>query len=196
MNSMSADRRARRSVPLMLLAVAVLMAPGCLVLTLNPTHDRDALVWEPGLVGQWHNPDDNASLVIEKGEWQSYKIHYTHTIESGHVTGYLTTMGASQYLDVMPARGEDRGAFLVPVHATLRLKLMNDKLELTALSYDWFFDRLRQKTPIPGVSAAFDEKENALIVSPTKAVRAWIAKLPAASPAFGASAVFIRKPGA
>lgn len=179
------------------LVIAVLLtSPGCLVLTVNPTHDRDALVWEPGLVGQWQNPDDNASLAIEKGEWQSYKIHYTHTIESGHVTGYLTTIGASQYLDVMPARGEDRGAFLVPVHATLRIKLAGDKLELTAFSYDWFFDRLRQQTAIPGLTAAFDEKENALVVSPTRAVRAWIAKLPAGSPAFGASAVFIRKPGA
>jgi hypothetical protein len=177
------------------LGVALLAAPGCLVLTVNPTHDRDALVWEPGLVGQWQSPDDNASLTIEKGEWQSYKIHYTHTIESGHVTGYLTTIGQAQYLDVMPARGEDRGAFLLPVHATVRIKLMGDKLELTALSYDWFFDRLRQKTPIPGLAASLDEKENALIVSTTTAVRAWLAKQPPGSAAFGASAVFIRKPG-
>lgn len=178
-----------------LLIAVVLTAPGCLVLTVNPTHDRDALVWEPGLLGQWESPDDKASLTIERGEWQSYKIHYTHTIETGHVTGYLTTIGASQYLDVMPARGEDRGAFLIPVHATLRLTLSADKLELTALSYDWFFDRLRQKTAIPGLTAAFDEKENALIVSPTTAVRAWIAKQPAGGAAFGASAVFIRKQG-
>ena len=195
MNFGSAGRRARRAVRLTLLAVVVLASPGCLVLTVNPTHDRDALAWEPGLVGEWQNPDDKASLTIERGEWQSYRIHYTHTIETGHVTGYLTTIGESQYLDVMPARGEDRGAFLLPVHATLRVKLAGDKLELTALSYDWFFDRLRQKTVIPGLVAAFDEKENALIVSPTSAVRAWIAKQPAGSAVFGASAVFIRKPG-
>ena len=145
-------------------------------------------------MGRWENPDDKATMTIERGEWQSYKIHYNHTIESGHLTGYLTAIGDSQYLDVMPARGEDRGAFLLPVHATLRLKLTADKLELTALSYDWFFDRLRQKTPIPGLAAAFDEKENALIVSSSAAVRAWIAKQAATSAAFGASAIFIRKP--
>ena len=180
---------------LALLVAVLLTAPGCLVLTLHPTHDRDALVWEPGLLGQWESPEDKASLTIEKGEWQSYKLHYVHTIESGHVTGYLTTIGGAQYLDLMPARGEDRGAFLVPVHATVRLKLTGDRLELTALSYDWFFDRLRQKKPIPGLVAAFDEKENALVVSPTTAVRAWLGKQPADSAAFGASAVFIRKPG-
>ena len=178
-----------------LLFAAVLVTPGCLVLTVNPSHDREALAWEQGLVGQWQNPDDNASMAIERGEWQSYKIHYTHTIESGHVTGYLTTIGQSQYLDIMPARGEDRGAFLLPLHATVRVKLSGDRLELTALSYDWFFDRLKQKTPIPGLNATFDEKENALIVSPTSALRAWIAKQPAGSAVFGASAVFTRKPG-
>ena len=177
-----------------LLAV-LLVAPGCLVLTVNPSHDREALAWEPGLVGHWQNPDDNAALTIERGEWQSYKIHYTHPIEAGHVTGYLTTIGESQYLDVMPARGEDRGAFLLPLHATVRVKLTGDKLELTALSYDWFFDRLRQKAAIAGLTAMFDEKENALIVSPTNAFRAWLAKQPAGSAAFGASAMFIRKPG-
>ena len=104
----------------------VLASPGCLVLTVNPTHDRDALAWEPGLVGEWQNPDDKASLTIERGEWQSYRIEYTHTIETGHVTGYLTTIGKAQYLDVMPARGEDQGAFLLPVHATLRVKLAGD----------------------------------------------------------------------
>lgn len=184
----------RTRIRFALLIGALLTSSGCLVLTVNPTHDRDALVWEPALVGEWQSPDDKASLTIERGEWQSYKIHYVHTIESGHVTGYLTTIGESQYLDVMPARGEDRGAFLLPVHATLRVKLAGDRLELTALSYDWFFDRLRQKTPIPGLVAALDEKENALIVSPSRAVRAWLAKQPAGSAVFGASAVFIRKP--
>ncbi len=184
-----------RKVGLALLIAVLLTAPGCLVLTVNPSHDRDALAWEPGLLGQWQNADDNASLTIDRGEWQSYKIHYTHTIESGHVTGYLTTIGESQYLDVMPARGEDRGAFLLPLHATVRVKLTGDRLELTGLSYDWFFDRLRLKTAIPGLTATFDEKENALIVSPTRAFRAWLSKQPAGSAVFGASAVFTRKPG-
>ena len=176
-------------------ACVLLGAPGCLVLTVNPTHDRDALVWEPALVGTWVNAEDNASMTIERGEWQSYKIEYSHPIEKGHVTGHLTLIGKTQYLDVMPARGQDHGAFLLPVHATLRVKLEGDKLELTALSYDWFFDRLRQKTGVPGLMVALDEKENALIVSPTAAVRAWIAKEAAASAAFGAAAVFTRKPG-
>lgn len=179
-----------------LLAAVLLVAPGCLVLTVHPSHDADAFVWEPGLIGHWLNTEDNASMTVERGEWDSYRIEYAHPIEKGHLTGYLTTIGKAQYLDVMPARGEDHGALLLPVHASLRVKLKGDRLELTPLSYDWFFDRLKKKAAIPGLAVALDEKENALIVSPSAALRAWLAKQPAAGAAFGASAVFTRKPGA
>jgi hypothetical protein len=38
-----------------------------------------------------------------------------------------------------------------------------------------------------------DEKENALIVSSTAALRAWIGKQPPAARSFGPAAVFVRK---
>jgi hypothetical protein len=181
---------------LVILAVALLLAPGCLVVAVHPTHNRDALVWEPALIGDWHNADDNSSMAIERGEWQSYRIQYAHPIESGDLTGYLTTIGKARYLDLMPGRGEDRGSFLVPVHATLRVNLEGDRLEMTALSYDWFFDRLKTKAGVPGLTVVLDEKENALIVSPSNTVRAWIARQPPEGKMFGAGATFTRKPGA
>lgn len=177
------------------IAVAAWLSQACLVLTINPAHDRGSLVWEPALLGNWHNAEDHSSLKIERAEWQSYRIEYVHPIETGELTGYLTRIGTTVYLDVMPARGQDRGSFLIPVHATLRMALDGDRLELTALSYDWFFDRVRTGSPVPGLTVAFDEKENALIVSSTKGIRTWLAGQPAASQAFGASAVFTRKSG-
>jgi hypothetical protein len=181
---------------LLILAVSLVLAPGCLVVTVNPTHDRAALVWEPALLGSWQNTEDNASLVIERGEWQSYRIRYELPIESGDLAGHLTTIGKARYLDLMPAQGQDRGSFLVPVHVTLRVELEKDRLVLSGLSYDWFLDRVMQKTGVPGLNVVLDEKENALIVSPTRAVRAWLARQPADGPMFGAAATFSRKPGA
>ena len=69
-----------------------------------------------------------------------------HPVETGTLTGYLTSVGDDRFLDVMPARGEDRGSFLLPVHAVLRIALDGDRLELTPL-YDWMNDRLRAGTP-------------------------------------------------
>jgi hypothetical protein len=176
------------------LTSTLLASSGCLVVSVNPIHDREALAWEPGLVGSWRSADDNTTVTIERGEWQSYRIRYVHPIETGELTGHLTRIGKSLYLDVMPARGEDRGSFLVPVHVALRVELTEDRLEVTALSYDWFFDRLKTRPGVAGLTVVMDEKENALIASPSQALRAWLAKQPADGAMFGAGATFVRAP--
>lgn len=175
------------------LALALLCAPGCLVLSLHPAYDDETIAWEPSLAGSWLAADDKVTLEVERGEWKSYRIEYVHPIETAVVTGYLTAIGDDRYLDVMPARGEDRGSFLVPVHAVLRVRLEDDRLELTPLSYDWFDDRLRARQPIAGLGVETDQKKNALIVSPTARLRTWLRGQPSTGPMFGASAVFTRK---
>jgi hypothetical protein len=169
-------------------------APGCLVLALNPGYDDATIAWEPALVGHWIDADDKASLDIERGEWRSYRVRYEHPIETGELTGYLTIIGNDRYLDLMPVRGQDRGSFMIPVHAFLRLRLDGDRLELAPLSYDWFFDRLRAGKPIEGLAVVLDQKENALITSPVGALRTWLRLQPADGPMFGAAATFTRKP--
>ncbi len=173
----------------------LLATQGCLVVSLSPSYDDDSIGFDPGLIGAWLDSDDNSSLQIDRGEWKSYRIHYVHPIENGDVTGYLTSIGDTRYLDLMPAAGIDRGSFLVPVHVALRVVLDDDRLELTPLSYDWFATRLRARpgAAVPGLAAALDQKENALIVSPTAKLREWLRRQPADGAMFGAAAVFRRK---
>jgi hypothetical protein len=173
--------------------VALMGASGCLVLSLNPAYDADSMGWDPRLIGSWNDADDKASMEIGRAEWKSYRIHYVHPIETGDVTGYLTSLGDERYLDLMPGRGEDRGSFLVPVHAVLRMRIDADRLELTPLSYEWFADRLRRNAPVAGIDAALDQKENALLVSPTARLRSWLGAQPTDGPMFGAPVVFVRK---
>ena len=135
-------------------------------------------------------------MQIERSEWKSYTIRYIHPIETGQLTGYLTVVGDDRYLDVMPARGAYRGPFLVPVHALLRVRLEGDRLELVPLSYDWVTERLKVGRPLPGLDVALDQKENALITSPTARLRTWVRRQPVGGPMFGASAIFMRTRGA
>jgi hypothetical protein len=178
---------------LLLLVFVMSVSPGCLVLSVNPGYDEATLGWDPRLVGSWVDADDKASLQVERGEWKSYRIHYIHPIETGDLTAYLTAIGNERYLDLMPARGEDRGSFLLPLHALLHVRLDGDRLELTPLSYEWFGDRLRAGRPIPGLSAVLDQKENALLVSPVDRLRDWLRVQSVDGPTFGASATFVRK---
>lgn len=178
---------------LLTLVFASLLSPACLVLSLNPSYEDDTIGWDPALLGRWHDADDRSSMEIEGGEWKSYRIKYAHPIESGTVTGYLTAIGDDRFLDVMPARGEDRGSFLIPVHAMVRMRLEGDRLELTPMSYDWISERVRSRTRIPGLHVTLDQKENALIASATAELRAWVRRQPRDGPMFGASATFHRR---
>src|SRR4051812_16456236 len=175
---------------------AGLGASACLVVSLNPAYDDESIGFEPGLVGRWNDAEDNCSLQIERGEWKSYRIHYVHPIENGDVTGYMTAVGDARYLDVMPVSGVDRGSFLVPVHVVLRVRLdgEGERLELTPLSYDWFAERVRAPGGArSGLMVAFDQKENALLASPSTKLREWLRRQPESGAMFGASAVFQRK---
>ncbi len=179
---------------LLVFTAAVLCSSGCLVVSLNPLYQDDTIGWDAALLGSWQDVDDKSSLEIERGEWKSYRIKYVHPIETGALTGYLTAIGDDKFLDVMPARGEDRGSFLVPVHTVVRLRLDGDRLELTPLSYDWMNERLRAGTRIAGLNVVLDQKENALVVSSTATLRGWLRKQLKDGPVFGASAVFTRAP--
>jgi hypothetical protein len=179
---------------LLLIVLAVTCAPGCLVVSLSPVYQNDTIGWDATLLGSWQNSEDKSSIEIERGEWKSYRIKYVHPIETGMLTGYLTAIGDDRFLDVMPARGEDRGSFLIPVHAVLRLRVDGDRIELTPISYDWMNERLRAGTRIPGLNVVLDQKENAVVVSPTPILRAWLRKQLRDGPVFGAPAVFTRAP--
>jgi hypothetical protein len=168
-------------------------ASGCLVLSVNPVYDDDSIGWDPNLLGKWHNADDNVTVEIQRGEWRSYKVHYEHPIETGDLTAYLTSVGDERYIDVMPARGADRGSFLIPIHAVLRIRVQGDRLEVTPLSYDWFVDRVRAGRGITGLTVAQDQKENVLILSPTARLRVWLRAQRPDGPMFGASATFARR---
>lgn len=180
---------------LLLVFTVIVMSSGCLVLSLNPGYDDTSIGWDPNLVGDWVDADDKATLQIDPSEWKSYRIHYVHPIETGDVTAYLTAIGNERFLDVMPLRGEDRGAFLIPVHAVLHLRLDGDRLELTPLSYEWFLERVRAGRPVPGLNAALDQKANILLISPNNRLRDWLRIQSVDGPAFGASTTFTRKPG-
>ena len=103
---------------LLILVVALALAPGCLVLSLNPSvRGRDDRMGS-GAARSWQDVDDKSSMEIERGEWKSYRIKYVHPVETGILTGHLTSIGDDRFLDVMPARR--RGSRVVPASRARR----------------------------------------------------------------------------
>jgi hypothetical protein len=187
------SRSMRNSLRAALITLLAMTAPACLVVSLQPFYEADALTWDPALVGTWQSTDDETILDIEEDEWRSYRIQYRHPIETGELTGYLSTVDGERFLDVMPVRGTDRGVFVLPVHAVARLRVAEGRLELTPLSYDWFLDRARKGAPIGKLSVTIDQKQNAVIVSPPLLLRQWLQAQPKDGEMFGATTTFVRK---
>jgi hypothetical protein len=184
----------KRTSPLVLVALVALASSGCLVLSLHPAHDDASITWDPALVGTWVNDDDRVTAVVGRGEWRSYRIDYEHPIEKGTLTGYLTTLGTTSYLDISPVRGEDHGSFLIPVHALVRIERQADTLTVQAFDYDRFAQAAKQGG-LPGLPMTLDQKQNTILTAPTAAFRKWL-KAGAVEAMFGARAVFKRRASA
>jgi hypothetical protein len=177
---------------LLLLAVlAVSMTTsGCLVLGLDRFYDEAAITFDERLLGSWKDADDNVTAVIERSEWRSYKIKFTHPIETGTLTGYLFKEGPSTYLDLAPVRGQDGGSFMMPGHALVRVTIAANELTVAPLAHEWFMRALTAKTLPPALQGFRSEREQIILAAPRAALRRWLQARPADDPAFGAQATF------
>ena len=128
-----------------LLALAALSS-GCLVLTLQPVYDDGSLDVDETLTGTWQGPEQGATVVVERGEWKSYRLTYTARNTSYVLVAYLTTIGDARFLDLTPAHGLEAGPLMLPVHGVCRLQHEGDTLILAPLDYDWFVAAARAKT--------------------------------------------------
>lgn len=155
------------------LVLAVLLSQGCLVLSLQPAYDDKSVAWDEGLVGRWRDAEDNVEVMIEAGEWRSYRVHYKHPVEEADFTAHLTIVDDTHFLDLMPARGLDYGAVLVPAHLVVKIVRDGDRCRVWSLDYD----RLRAAVKAQragNAGATFDARQNVIVTRPTDALRAWL----------------------
>lgn len=162
---------------------------GCLVLSLQPAYDADSVAFSDALIGAWINAEDQTRATIERGEWRSYKVTYTDRFANRSLQGNLTTIGGASFLDLTELRGTDPGPFLVPVHGVFRIDLAGDTLTVTPFDYNWFARALTDHTLVR-LTAAFDDRRNAVVASTTADFRRWLARAPA--DAFAAPMTFAR----
>lgn len=181
----------------LMLALAVTAAPGCLALALNRFYADRAVVFDERLIGSWRDADDNVSITIERSEWQSIRVTFEHPVEKGALTGYLFKHGQQTYVDLTPVRGQDLGSFVLPAHALVRVVLGADQLTVAPLRFDWFDGELARKTLPAALRAVKAQREQIVLTAASAALQQWLAGRPATDPAFGPDAVFKRtEPGA
>jgi hypothetical protein len=176
-----------------MLIAAAATASSCLVLGLDRFYDDTDLTFDVRLVGTWIDADDNVTATIERSEWRSYRVTFTHPTESGVLTGYLFQQGGRQYLDLTPVRGQDQGSFVLPAHAVLRVAIGDGEVEVSALSYDWFSEAMASGLLPASLPATKSDRDQIVLAATGAALRRWLEGRVAADPAFGPPATFTRK---
>lgn len=187
------DTRNARPATLTLASVllSAVLSTGCIVLSMHPAYDDASIAWEEALLGTWRAPEDNVEVLVERGEWRSYRVQYRHPVEVRDFTGHLTTIGDTYVLDLMAPRGVDHGAALIPAHLILRLQRDGARWVVSPLDYDAARAAIKSGRPY-GAGAVFDQRQYVILTESTEALRRWLrARAPTD---FNAGAVFERMP--
>ncbi|MBI2222381.1 MAG: hypothetical protein HYU53_14385 [Acidobacteria bacterium] len=159
-----------------MIAVALLAASlsaGCLVLSLHPAYDDQTIAFDEALLGEWRATEDNVQVIVERGEWRSYRIQYKHPVAESVFTAHLTAVENTYYLDLMPLRGVEHGTGLIPTHIILRLTRDGERWHVAAIDYDRA-RALPGRTARGRVAAALDERHNVVLTGATPAIRSWL----------------------
>ena len=146
------------------------------LLSLEPVATAQDKAPDTALVGTWAPPGDDSTLcVIRQGDQGGYQIV---VLAGGSPVGFeaqLFRVGDVELLDVTPSDGND---FRIPGHAIARIWLTFGTLRWAFLDSGW----LKQQA---AVLATHDADGKMLLLSPTAAVRAFIAANGANDQAYG-----------
>ena len=156
-----------------MLLVMALLTQGCLVISLQPAYDDQSVAWDDGLIGEWRDTEDNVVVTIARGEWRSYRVHYKHPVEEADFTGHLTVIGDTHFLDLMPAKGLDYGAVLIPAHLVVKISRDGNQVQAWSLDYDALRASLKAGRLARSI-ATFDQRQNLVLTPSTAALREWL----------------------
>lgn len=155
------------------LLVAALLSHGCLVISLQPAYNDESVAFDEGLIGEWRDAEDNVQVTIARGEWRSYRVHYKHPVEEADLTAHLTVIGDTHYLDLMPARGLDYGAVLIPAHLIVKIAREGNEARVWSLDYEALGAAAKAGRLARSI-ATFDQRQNLVLTRSTQALRDWL----------------------
>lgn len=151
-----------------------LLSAGCLVGSLHPVYDDEAIVFDEALIGTWANKESEVTVVVERGEWRSYHVAFTDRFGTTKFSGHLARVGAARFLNIRPEDGHERPAFLVVTNGILQIQIEPTRVRVREPEYGTILARLNAGKL--DLDAATDLKQNIVVTAPTPKLRAWLLK--------------------
>jgi hypothetical protein len=138
----------RKLISVTLLGVLILSA-GC-IRSLHPIYTKQDIVFEPDLIGQWSEDDDESDEVwaFSKEDANSYALVYTDDNgEQGMFNAHLAEIKGELFLDFFPNEPEliKNGFYqfhLLPVHTFVYVKQIEPTLQWSFPDPDWLEEHI------------------------------------------------------
>jgi hypothetical protein len=149
---------------------------GCIP-SLNPVYNREDVVYEPAVVGEWAQADAKATWEFFRGDEGAYRLIYTDEKgQRGEFVAVMAEIEGTRFLDLYPEEAEsDASAFykfhVIPIHTIYRVKSTGPKLVLSVIDYKWL-EKLLEENPGAVANASFNGRR--MLTGPTAEVRAFV----------------------
>lgn len=179
---------------LTVLLAAAVASTGCLVAGLRPLYASDPLAQDDRLLGTWASPEHRATLMIERGEWNAYRVTYKgpELGEATIFTVYLTTIGGALFADVTPAGALQKSELVAPLHAIYRVQISGTALSIRGLDFDWF-SRAAKRGALAKLPYAIDDRQHVILTGAPEVTRRWLTAHLAAEGIYTAEVTFSKR---
>jgi hypothetical protein len=166
-----------------LILAALLVLPGCWVMSINPLyeehlfgHSDPDLTFDQNLVGSWWQPKEGCLLKIAAAD-EKYAVEYVTpkqkqgegcALDEGQTVrmeGRLVKLDAHRFLDVAP-RSDDVCFSCLPMHQIYLMALDKDSLTLTPIDGDWLKQGVEQNKVV--VATLPDDNDHDSLAATTK----------------------------
>ena len=153
---------------LTLALILLLLAPACLVRSVEPWFKADSYTCEDDLLGGWigtgTDGGDIAMTFLPAPGPGAYIVQYTDKDDQGTFVAHLSKVGSEYFLDFRPKespKGVD-GMLLFPMHSVARLEIGSDSLVVHILNYD-AVKKAAELDRLTGLKYVWDDNEFVLV---------------------------------
>jgi hypothetical protein len=185
----------RKTAFTLALAGLVFLA-GCIP-CLRAIYTEKDLVFEPALVGTWHQADSKGVWQFTKAGGKSYRLVYTDPEgKPGEFSAHLVKIDGTLFLDLYP---EDphlaKNAFYVlhvrPMHTFLLVQAVTPELRMSAMNPKWLGEHLKAD---PEAVRHEETEQGILLTASTQELQAFLAKHCKTKEAWGEPPLMKKKP--
>ncbi len=150
----------KRLITVSLAGLAVALA-GCIAVSVYPFYAEKDVVFEPGLLGGWTNPDNpQEHWKLEKQGERAYRVTQTDGAKTNVMTGHSFRLNGELFLDLFTAaEASEIVPPPIPSHMVIRVFQQKPTLRMATLNYEWLVTLLEANPKSLRHHVLVDEKD-------------------------------------